>query len=198
MTKTIPTIVKPRGSRGYTDLPIGISGPPGVGKSTIGKKVANKLGVPFYDLDSMISKKAGLKTPKEIVDKRGRPYFWKHEHACLKEFFKKKRKRYVLSFSGGVICHKNTTKLKEKNKSLIKKNIFHICLMPSRNSKDSLDILWPRHSDGKRTSFENPKHFQLYLRTRMSQYTSGADRIVYTHHAPTKEVVDAVMKIFIL
>ena len=67
--------------------------------------------------------------------------------------------------------------------------------MPSRNLKESVNILWPRHSDGKRTSFESSKHFQLYLKARMSQYTSGADRIVYTHHAPIEKIVSAILEI---
>ncbi|MFC2142924.1 shikimate kinase [Candidatus Aenigmatarchaeota archaeon] len=195
MHKKTPEIVTPEDSKSYTGGPVGISGPPGAGKTIIGKKIAKKLGVAFYDLDEIISKKVGLKNTKEIIEKYGRPYFWKNEHVCIKEIFKRKSKPYVLAFSGGVICHRNTTPLKEKNKTLIKKNIFHICLMPSSNLKESVSILWPRHDDGKRAGVKTSNQLQSYLKTRMSQYTEGVDRIVYTYYAPIEKVVPAVLEI---
>jgi len=41
-----------------------IYGPPGSGKSTIGKQLANSLGLPFCDLDDEIE----LVTGKEIIE----------------------------------------------------------------------------------------------------------------------------------
>ncbi len=193
--KNNPEIVFPENSKKYVSGPIGISGPPGVGKSIIGKKIAKKLGIPFYDLDEIIAKKVGVKTTKEIVEKYGRPYFWKTENVCINGIFKRKSKMYILAFSGGVICHKNTTPLKEKNKSLIKKNIFHICLMPSRSLKESVSILWLRHDDGKRANVKSSNQLHSYLKTRMSQYTSGVDAIVYTYYSPIEKVVSAILEI---
>jgi shikimate kinase len=153
------------------------------------------LNIPFYDLDDLIAKKVGLETSKEVIEKYERPYFWEVEHRLLKELLQKKKGKYVLAFSGGVICHKDTTSLKEKNKELIKKYVFHICLMPSPQLNEAVSILWPRQKDGKRAVIENADHLHLYLEKRMSQYTSGVDRIIYTKQASAEEVIAAVLEI---
>jgi len=188
-------IVAPKDAKSYSDWPIGISGPPAIGKSTIGRRVAEELNTPFCDLDDLIAKEIGLETTKEVIEKHGRPYFWEVEHRVLKELLQKKEGKYVLAFSGGVICHRDTTSLKEKNKELIKKYVFHICLMPSPYLNEAVSILWPRQKDDKRAVIKNSGHLRSYLEKRMSQYTSGADRIIYTKQASVKEVIATVLEI---
>jgi len=46
----------------------------GAGKSSIGRRLAGRLGVPFVDADSEIEKAAGMSIP-EIFDAHGEPYF---------------------------------------------------------------------------------------------------------------------------
>ena len=50
----------------------------GVGKSTIGKKLAKKLKIKFIDIDQIIEKKE-KSTIKEIFEDKGEEYFRKIE-----------------------------------------------------------------------------------------------------------------------
>ena len=46
----------------------------GAGKSSIGRRLAGRLGIPFIDADTEIENAAGMTIP-EIFDKHGEPYF---------------------------------------------------------------------------------------------------------------------------
>jgi shikimate kinase len=46
----------------------------GAGKSSIGRRLAARLGIPFIDADAEIESAAGMTIP-EIFDKHGEPYF---------------------------------------------------------------------------------------------------------------------------
>jgi shikimate kinase len=56
----------------------------GSGKSTVGEKLASRLGFAFIDLDSVISAKAG-RSIKEIFSLSGEAYFRQLEHDTLRE-----------------------------------------------------------------------------------------------------------------
>jgi len=59
-------------------------GPPGTGKSTVGKKIAASLKLPFVDLDRVIETNAGMSIPK-IMEIQGEPAFRDLETAALKK-----------------------------------------------------------------------------------------------------------------
>jgi 3-dehydroquinate synthase len=59
-------------------------GPPGTGKSTVGKKLAHNLKLPFIDLDHVIEAKAGISIP-HIMEQQGESAFRDLESAALKE-----------------------------------------------------------------------------------------------------------------
>lgn len=76
----------------------------GCGKTTIGRIVAKKLGVEFYDLDEYIEEKSGMKIP-EIFEKHGERYFRELESKAIGEF---ENKTGVVATGGGAL-------LSEKN-----------------------------------------------------------------------------------
>jgi len=55
----------------------------GSGKSTVGKRLAERLGVPFVDLDEDVERRAGL-TVREIFQLHGEPAFRQLEHEALR------------------------------------------------------------------------------------------------------------------
>lgn len=84
-------------------------GLPGVGKSTVGKKLAEQLGFSFIDLDHYIEQQAMLFVD-EIFMLYGEEYFRALESNCLLEL--SSQENVVIACGGGII--KN-----EKNKGIM-------------------------------------------------------------------------------
>jgi len=59
-------------------------GLPGAGKTTVGRPVAEKLGVSFVDVDAEIERREG-KTVREIFAELGEPHFRKREREITRE-----------------------------------------------------------------------------------------------------------------
>ncbi|HUH67003.1 MAG TPA: shikimate kinase, partial [Syntrophales bacterium] len=57
----------------------------GSGKSAVGKRLAERLRMPFYDTDDLVEKRAG-RSIQAIVEERGWPYFRRIEHDVIREF----------------------------------------------------------------------------------------------------------------
>lgn len=75
-------------------------GMPGVGKSTVGKILAEKLNYTFIDLDTYIEQQAMLFVD-EIFHLYGEPYFRALETNCLAEV--SKNDNVVIACGGGII-----------------------------------------------------------------------------------------------
>ena len=73
----------------------------GAGKTTIGKALAQELGVPFYDLDWYIETRM-RRTIKQIFDEKGEEGFRRIEHNMLHEVAE--FENIVLSCGGGTPC----------------------------------------------------------------------------------------------
>lgn len=76
----------------------------GAGKSTLGKQVAKKLGIPFIDSDLSIEEQEG-QSIKEIFDQKGESYFRMKEAELIKALYSEKE--FVLSTGGGLPCFNN-------------------------------------------------------------------------------------------
>ena len=79
-----------------------LTGMMGVGKSTIGKKLAKKLKLKFIDIDKVIEQKEN-RTIKEIFEKRGESYFRKVEKKITLEILKKNG--LVIALGGGAFAN---------------------------------------------------------------------------------------------
>lgn len=77
----------------------------GSGKTTIGKILSEKAGIPFYDLDEIIEKNT-QKTISELFSEIGEIRFRKLEHETLRDFFEK-QDSFILSLGGGTPCYAN-------------------------------------------------------------------------------------------
>lgn len=67
--------------------PIVLVGMMGSGKSTIGKRLAKRLNLQFYDSDKVIEEHEGLSVV-DIYDFRGEPYFRQKELETIKEILR--------------------------------------------------------------------------------------------------------------
>lgn len=78
----------------------------GAGKSTIGRKLARRLRVPFVELDRRVEDSAGL-TLSEIFAVHGEDYYRRLERAALEDLLADGRPRVVAT--GGGIVHSPET-----------------------------------------------------------------------------------------
>ncbi len=83
-------------------------GPPGAGKSTIGRKLARELGVELYDTDAGIERETGRTIP-EIFAEDGEPEFRKIEERVVRRAVL--AERGVVSLGGGAVLSANTRAL---------------------------------------------------------------------------------------
>ena len=95
----------------------------GCGKSVIGTFLAEKLQIPFYDLDQEIEKETQISIAK-LFQTRGEIYFRKKENETLKSFLDKKE-NFILSLGGGTPCYYNNHEL------LLQEGVFSIYLKAS-------------------------------------------------------------------
>lgn len=83
----------------------------GTGKTSVGKKVATRLGLPFYDTDDLLTNRMGA-TIREIVDLKG----W--------DFFREKEKEVILDLgvlTPGIIALGGGAVLDPDNREVLNK-----------------------------------------------------------------------------
>jgi shikimate kinase len=83
-------------------------GPPGAGKTTVGRAVAEALGVPFTDSDDLVEAAAGKPIPDIFFDD-GEPVFRELEVAAIARALESFDG--VLALGGGAILHEDTRAL---------------------------------------------------------------------------------------
>lgn len=85
----------------------------GSGKSTLGKKLANKLAKPFFDLDEEIEKQEG-KTITAIFEQHSEVYFRKLEKELLNKITTENND-FVMALGGGTPCFYDNMDFINKN-----------------------------------------------------------------------------------
>ena len=83
----------------------------GVGKSSLGRLLAKKLNLKFFDTDFILEKKTKMKV-FEIFNKKGEPYFRNLEKKVVLNLLNKKNS--VISLGGGAFNEK-VMKVAQKN-----------------------------------------------------------------------------------
>jgi len=82
------------------------------GKTTLGKLLADKLGIPFFDLDDEVEKKAG-RSINDIFEKEGEAAFREIESSTLNDILEKFEGDFVLAAGGGTpVFHDGMAKMK--------------------------------------------------------------------------------------
>jgi XRE family aerobic/anaerobic benzoate catabolism transcriptional regulator len=85
---------------------IGLVGLRGAGKSTLGKMLAEKLGVPFIELDRMVEQEYGASVPL-LIEMSGVATFRRHERACLERVIAENESA-VIATAGGIVSNPET------------------------------------------------------------------------------------------
>src|SRR5579885_553401 len=80
----------------------------GAGKSSIGRRLATRLGIPFVDADTEIENAAGMTIP-EIFERHGEPYFRAGEARVIARLLENGPQ--VLATGGGAVMNQRTRDL---------------------------------------------------------------------------------------
>ncbi|WP_456395193.1 shikimate kinase [Desulfurobacterium sp.] len=157
----------------------------GAGKTTIGKELAEKLNVPFIDIDKEIEKNLSLPIP-EIFEKLGETFFRKTEIETFKAITTRFNNVIVSSGGGMPAFDKNMEILKENSVTIYLKADFET--LWSRIKNDSNRPLVKLGKDRVKELFEKRKPF--YKRAHMTIDTTGKTplEIIETIEKKLKEI----------
>ena len=154
----------------------------GAGKSTIGRKLAKKLGAQFIDSDKFIEEKTGVDIPT-IFEYEGESGFRTREEKSIKELCQ--LENIVLATGGGAI-------LSKKNRNLLVTSgvIFYL--------KASADTLFSRTKSGlNRPLLKSSNKLQTItdlLKEREPLYKEIANHIIDTDQHTTNWAMNQILK----
>ena len=161
----------------------------GAGKTSIGRRLADDMKIPFVDLDERIVQIAGCPI-SEIFSKDGEETFRRMEHDVLKVVLEAPGSE-VISLGGGVLTQEENRKLLSESKALV------IYLQADA------DTIWERVKDDttrpllqasdKDTAYKN---MRARLESREESYLAGSDVVVSAVGAKD-EVFDRVKKLLL-
>ena len=154
------------------------------GKTAVGKRIAERLGLPFYDTDELIQGQSG-KTVREIVDEGG----WDAFRAAEKEIIKQ-----LPTAGDAVIAAGGGAPMDAENREVLRRTGTCIWLIADertivermQNDHASAAQRPPLSDDGLE------KETAKILEAREPVYQEAADCIVDTAHKGIDAVVDEV------
>jgi len=155
----------------------------GSGKSTVGKLLAERLLMPFYDLDNILAAKEGMPIT-EVIQKHGWEYFRDRESEIAEGI--SGPANAVIATGGGVI-------LREKNIEALKKNGKFVYL------KTSIETMLNRiGEDRTRPSLTNQPaitdEIKQVLFEREPLYQKIATITVQTDNKTVQDIANEIMK----
>lgn len=140
--------------------PVVLIGPMGVGKTTIGKKLARKLDVAFVDTDLLVSGAHG--EIETIFAEEGEPAFRKYEQEALEEALK--ANQVVATGGGAVLSGTNQRFLESAIVIYLSTNGLH---MRSRLANGNRPLLkngmsdWKEIYEARRPLYERLATFEI-------------------------------------
>lgn len=160
----------------------------GCGKTTVGKRTAKLLGLPFVDLDEYIEKKAGMKIT-EIFEQFGEEEFRKMETQAVREIAK--TGGMVVACGGGTVLYPQNVKAFHENGSVIVLLYVPLVLLQERLKNDT-----------HRPLLQKPNRQQVIAnlyKKRISHYRKAADitlRSTSTAASAARRLAELYQKMF--
>ena len=152
-------------------------GLPASGKTTVGRQLARRLDMPFFDCDEAIGAAAGCSV-SDIFARYGESYFRQLEHRTLEELCRKES--CVIATGGGVV---------KRQSNVVKLHASGLIIFIDRRAED---IVTDVEVEKRPLLKEGPdKVFTLY-KERIALYRAAADRIL-ENRGSEKEVLSRLL-----
>lgn len=153
----------------------------GSGKTRVGKRLSEDLGLPFVDVDKKITKKMNL-SMKEIFDRFGEPFYRALETLTVKELLDDKERRIISLGAGLPMQEQNVKYIRELGTVIyLKGSLETLRKRLEGSSKDPL-------IDGD----DREEKIRKLLRQRGPVYTKLADIEVVTGDKPFEDLIKEI------
>jgi shikimate kinase len=150
----------------WTGKPIVLVGLMGAGKTTVGRRLAQRLALPFVDADHAIEEAAGM-TISDIFDRFGEPYFRDGERRVIARLIDGNPK--VIATGGGAFVNDTTRQLILDQALSIWLDADPAVLADRVRRRDTRPLLRGRDPEqvlGELASVRNPFYAQAHLRVK--------------------------------
>ena len=145
----------------------------GTGKTTLGRQVAERMGLPFVDLDERIERSSGVSVP-EIFAREGEDGFRRRESQALGELIEKPE-HFVVATGGGAFTV-------EANRRLMKSAGVVVWLdVP-------ISEILTRIEDGERPLWKTPEEIRALHEQRRESYQQAHHRLALDGAKPGEAV----------
>lgn len=151
-------------------------GMPGSGKSSVGALLAQRMGRPFLDLDSLVEQQAGMAIP-QIFAQQGEEAFRRLEAQAMAQ---------VGARTGCVIATGGGTVLRPENRQAMAQNGFVVWL------QRDLSLL---PTEGRPLSAGGPEALEALLRQRSPLYRA-ASHYAICNSGPLQQTAELIMEAF--
>ncbi len=136
-----------------------LSGYMGAGKTSVGRRVASRLGRRFVDVDRVIEERAEMAIP-EIFSRKGELWFRRTEERVVRELLAEEPG--VLALGGGALESQRT-------RDLVGRTADVVWL------RASIEVAWSRVKDSDRPLASDRGRFERRAAAREATYREAAD-----------------------
>jgi len=165
------------------DRPVVLVGMMGVGKSSVGKRLAAALHCGFVDADEEIEASAHMTIP-EMFEHYGEPYFRDGERRVIARLIENCGGKLVLATGGGAFCNEETRNLILARGIAVWLDSDVDTLVERTSRKDNRPLL----KDG------DPREILARLREERAPAYSQAPIHIVSGNGPHGRTVDAVLR----
>lgn len=161
-------------------MKIALIGFRGTGKTSVGRILADRLGLPFFDTDAMVERRAGMPIP-EIFRQHGEAHFRSLEREVIASL---RAAEGVISTGGGAVCDTaNVADLRWCGK------VYLLSAAP--------EVILDRIAGSDRpglTGLSPAEEVRMLLARRKDAYLGAADACIDAGTRPPREVAEIILR----
>jgi len=168
-------------------MKIFLIGPGGVGKSSSGKIIAQKLGYELVDLDMEFIHQVGH--IGSLIESLGYEKYANRNSELFYSLLTDSNENTVFVLSSGFLVHKGLEELVSKHAKTLKTNGISILLLPSKDINEAKEIVTKRQI--KRGFGLKESHERKKIEERYAKYLKFGDVKIFSQDKP--EVIAELM-----